>query len=434
MGALMRFSTLNEWLDWQQTLHPLPMELKLERVARVAGQLDLLRDVPTTVTVAGTNGKGTVATAVAALLTATGYRVGLYTSPHLLHYNERIMIAGAAVGDDELCQAFAAVDAARGEQSLTFFEFGTLAAVLLFRQAAVDVQVLEVGLGGRGDAVNVWDADYPVITSVDLDHEAWLGPDREAIGAQKAGILRPGRCATVGDRDPPQSVLTAAAKLGAPVQRLGADFGIDWAGGVFRLGTRECALPADVLHRLQPGSARIDNLATALATVYAMNLADRLSPEVLRAGLTSVAPGRQVTIPGRPEWLLDVAHNPQAARELRRWLDSQSPRRPVVALFGVMADKNIEAIVSPLASCFDHWVTLTLPGPRACAAERIAGLIAAQTSASIDMTTDGVDAVARAQQLAGAEGRIVAFGSFVTVQTAFEILSAEGLAAGGFQG
>lgn len=429
----MRFSTLHEWLDWQQTLHPLPMELKLERVAQVAGQLDLLRSVPTTVTVAGTNGKGTVATAVAALLTAMGYRVGLYTSPHLLRYNERIAIAGSAVGDEELCQAFASVDAARGEQSLTFFEFGTLAAVLLFRQAAVDVQVLEVGLGGRGDAVNVWDADYPVITSVDLDHEAWLGPDREAIGAQKAGILRPGRCVTLGDRNPPQSVLAAAAALNATVQRLGPDFGIDLTAGFFRLGARECPLPVDVLNRLQPGSARVDNLATALATVYAMNLADRLTPEVLYAGLTPVAMGRQVTIPSRPQWLLDVAHNPQAARELRRWLESLPSRRPVVALFGIMADKNIEAVVGPLASHIDQWVTLTLPGRRACAGERIAESIAAQTPSRIEIATDMVDAMARARHLAGTEGRIVAFGSFVTVQLVLEALSAEGLVAGGFQ-
>jgi dihydrofolate synthase/folylpolyglutamate synthase len=430
----MRFSNLNEWLDWQQTLHPLPMELKLERVERVAGQLDLLRDVPTTVTVAGTNGKGTVATAVAALLTAMGYRVGLYTSPHLFRYNERIAIAGTAVGDDELCHAFAAVDAARGEQSLTFFEFGTLAAVLLFRQAAVDVQVLEVGLGGRGDAVNVWDADYPVITSVDLDHEAWLGPDREAIGAQKAGILRRGRCATLGDRDPPRSVLAAAAALSAPVQRLGPDFGIDFSAGAFRLGAREYALPADVLTRLQPGSARADNLATALATLHAMNLADRLTPEVLHAGLTPVAMGRQVSIPGHPEWLLDVAHNPQAARELRRWLDSQPLRRPVVALFGIMADKNIEAVVAPLVSHVDHWVTLTLPGRRACAAERIAEWIAAQTPVGIQIAADMAAAVALARDLAGAQGRIVAFGSFITVQLALEALDPDFSASTGVQG
>lgn len=422
----MRFSSLKEWLDWQQTLHPLPMELKLDRVRSVAQRLGLLESVPPTVTVAGTNGKGTTASMVSRLLGALGYRVGLYTSPHLFRYNERIACNDIPIEDADLCAAFAAVDAAREAQSLTFFEFGTLAALYHFRTAQVDWQVLEVGLGGRGDAVNVWDAEIAVITSVDLDHEAWLGPDRESIGAQKAGILRPGHPLILGDRDPPHSVLEMARALQVPLYRQGHEYALDVGQSHFRWLDQCIALPVASCSGLREQSARADNLASALAVLHVLGLGDRLSGPMLGQVLPSAVAGRQQQIGKAPEWLFDVAHNPQAARELAVWLKSLSPCEPTVAIFGIMADKNIAAVLAPLLSCVQHWIAVTLPGPRALAASAIAEALDRQGLVeNVSVCNDMNCALAIARTQAGSVGRILVFGSFITVQLAMEALGAD---------
>lgn len=420
----MRFDTLQQWLDWQETLHPRKIDLTLDRVAAVADALGLRENPPVTIVVGGTNGKGTVATVVAALLRALGFRVGLYTSPHLLRYNERVVIDGAPVSDADLCRAFAAADAARGDHSLTYFEFGTLAAVWLFRERQVDFQVLEVGLGGRLDAVNVWDADVAAITCVDLDHQAWLGNDREQIGREKAGIMRRGRPVVLGEEAPPASVLEAALGLGAPVCRLGRDYRLEpeAAGGAWSWmgGTTPLGLDSDVLGQLE--GARGRNVATALAILHLLDLQPQLSPEVLRAGWSAAPPARLQRLPGRPEWLLDVAHNPQSARELSRWLATHPVSGAVAAIVAVMADKERGPMFEALRAQVDVWIPIDVPGARALPAEVLAAELGALPEGGVVRAADPGAAVAAAVASAGPLGRVVVFGSFMTVQAVLECL------------
>ena len=424
----MRFQTLQQWLDWQETLHPKAIDLGLERVAAVADALQLRTGTPTTITIAGTNGKGTVATVVAALLRAMGFRVGLYTSPHLLRYNERVSVNGEPAADDALCRAFAAADAARGPHSLTYFEFGTLAAAWLFREARVDFQVLEVGLGGRLDAVNVWDPDVAAITSVDLDHQAWLGNDRERIGWEKAGILRRGRPAVLGEGSPPASVLGVARRLDVPLFRFGQDFMLDasapggrwsWAGGSEDLGLDPSLTAALV-------GARGQNAATALAVVHVLQLQERLSREVLQTGLGAVPAGRLQRVAGAPEWLLDVAHNPQSARELAAWLARHPVQGPVVALVGVMADKERGPMLAALDPEIDVWVPVSIPFRRALPASELARELEALPGCRVIRAEEPGAAMAVAAEQAGAGGRVVVFGSFMTVQAVMERLPSAG--------
>ena len=418
----MRFDTLQEWLDWQETLHPVSIELKLERVAAVADALRLRDHCPTTLTIAGTNGKGTVATVLSALLHAMGYRVGTYTSPHLLRYNERVAIDGQPVGDADLCAAFATADAARGEHTLTYFEFGTLAALWLFQRENVDFQVLEVGLGGRLDAVNVWDPDVAVITSVDLDHEQWLGPDRESIGREKAGILRAGRPAVLGEEAPPDSVLEVARMRGAEVFRQGRDFALVpgqetlqwfWAGSPTRLDIRP-----DPSFGLE--GARLANVATALAVVQVLGLSSKLNTAILEQGLLAAPAGRLQTIPGAPGWVLDVAHNAQSAGELARWLGAHPVPGPTVAIVAIMADKRRAPMWELLGAHIDGWVTTPIPSARALSAEALASELRTAGFGSVAVTDNPDAAMQLAPKQAGSEGRVLVFGSFLTVQAVLE--------------
>ncbi len=420
----MRFQTLQHWLDWQETLHPKSIDLGLERVGQVADRLQLRDPVAPTITVAGTNGKGSVATLVAALLQAMGLRVGLFTSPHLLRYNERIRVNGAAASDTDLCRAFAAIDAARGTTSLSYFEFGTLAAVWLFREAAVDFQVLEVGLGGRLDAVNLWDADVAAITSVDLDHESWLGTDREQIGREKAGILRTRRPVVLGESAPPQSVLQCAQALEAPVFRAGRDFALEIVSGKARWSwaDRTLELALDPVQAEALAGARVQNLATALALIHLLGRADELNSERLASALEATPSGRLQRLPGPPEWLLDVAHNAQAARELARWLDAHPVAGPVVAIVGMMADKQRGPMLAALAEHIDVWVCVPLPSARALAATELAAELQGGTTRPVLVTADAEAAMATARARAGPTGRVVVWGSFITVQLAMERL------------
>lgn len=420
----MRFHSLQQWLDWQETLHPKKIDLGLDRVATVADALGLRQQPPVTVVVGGTNGKGTVATVVAELLQALGFRVGRYTSPHLLRYNERVVIDGAPVSDAELCRAFAVIDDVRGEHSLSYFEFGTLAAVWLFRERQVDYQVLEVGLGGRLDAVNVWDADVAAITCVDLDHQEWLGSDREQIGREKAGIMRAGRPVVLGEANPPESVLKRVRDLGAEACRLGHDFWLDpdcvsggwcWRGQRIPLALEDAA-------RLHLDGARGRNVATALAILHRLGLQERLTPEVLRAGWRASPPARLQRLPGRPEWLLDVAHNPQSARELARWLTANPVSGPVVAMVAVMADKEREPMFDALRARVDVWIPIDVPGGRALAADVLATELSAIPGAKVLRTDTTEQAISLAKERAGEFGRVVVFGSFVTVQAVLERL------------
>ncbi|MFO8153176.1 bifunctional folylpolyglutamate synthase/dihydrofolate synthase [Thioalkalivibrio sp.] len=427
----MRFDTLQQWLDWQETLHPRKIDLSLDRVRVVADALALRERAPVTVVVGGTNGKGTVATMVAALLKALGLRVGLYTSPHLLRYNERVVVDGVPASDSDLCRAFAAVDMARGTCPLTYFEFGTLAAGWLFRERGVDFQVLEVGLGGRLDAVNLWDADVAAITCVDLDHQAWLGDDREQIGLEKAGIMRAGRPVALGEETPPASVLEAALGLGVPVFRLGQDYRLvpDGAGG------RWCWADTTMHLGLHPGEcerlegARGRNAATALAVLHLLGLQRQLTADAVRAGLGTSPPARLQRLPGNPEWLLDVAHNPQSARELSGWLAGHPVSGPVVAIVAVMADKERGPIFEALQGQVNVWIPIDIPGARALPASALSRELEGLPGSRVVAAGDPAGAIAAASAAAGPGGRVVVFGSFMTVQAVLESLDPAGAQA-----
>jgi len=345
-------ASLDRWLSWQESLHPRSVDLGLERVRQVAERLGLLPWPVPTITVAGTNGKGSTVACIQAGLQASGLRVLAYTSPHLLRYNERIVIDGAPVDDARLVEAFCRIDQARGHISLTYFEFGTLAALWLGMQAGVDAAVLEVGLGGRLDAVNVVDARVAVITRVGLDHTQWLGNDREQIAAEKAGILRPGSPAVCSDPEPPSAVLERAAATGAPLWLPGRDFRIQlrggdwhWQGGGRRL-------------RLQAGTSppwHASNLAGALAALDRFEQACGLPldwPALAPVVADAHPPGRLSRWHGDDRVWLDVGHNPLALEALQPWLEAHGP---VHLVFAALADKDLPAMAARLAPWVVHW-------------------------------------------------------------------------------
>lgn len=405
--------TLDDWLRWQETLHPREIELGLQRVAAVAARLQLLDAAPTTLTIGGTNGKGSSAHLAALIYREAGYRVGLYTSPHLLRYNERVRIGATDASDADLCRAFTAIEAARGATPLTYFEFGTLAALWLFREAGVDVQVLEVGLGGRLDAVNIVDADAALVTSIGLDHLDWLGPDRESIAREKAGIFRAGRPALVAERDPPQSLVAAANERAADLRLAGRDFdasagdgAFDWHGRQWRLR----ALPRPGL----PGDAQLQNASAVLACVEALAARLPLDEAAIRRALP------KLSVPGRCEHrgrhVLDVAHNREAAAVLANHLGGLPRNGPVVLVLGMLADKPHAEVAQVLAPCVDAWVFVDTSGSRGIKAAELARRSGADAGARC---CDNMhDALAVARELAGPGGRIVVTGSFLTVAAA----------------
>ncbi len=408
---------LQDWLAYQEQLNPKTIDLGLDRVLEVALRLGLLPPKARTITVAGTNGKGSSVALLTAVYRAAGYRVGTYTSPHLLHYHERIEIDGNFADDASLCHAFAKVEAARGEVGLTYFEFGTLAALLLFREAAVELQVLEVGLGGRLDAVNIVDADAALITNIGLDHTDWLGPDREAIGREKAGILRAGRPAVCVDPDPPQSLLAAAAAIGAPLTLLGRDFNYVDDGNQWRwrgLTGELSELPRPGL----PGSIQLRNAAGVLAVIEALQPLLPVAPAAIREALPRLRlPGR---FERRGDLLVDVAHNAEAAAVLAQSLREAGLAGRVPLVLGMLADKPVEAVASILAPVVSRSYSAGLPPPRG-----LSGAQLAQRAATLraEVCADVGAALARARRDRGGElVPILACGSFLTVADALGTL------------
>ena len=416
---------LSQWLEYIQRQHPESIELGLDRVREVATRLGLGRPAAQVITVAGTNGKGSTVAFIEAIARAGGWKVGAYTSPHLLRYNERVRIEAEEVADDALVAAFAVVEAARGDTPLTYFEFGTLAALWLFQRASLDLVVLEVGLGGRLDAVNLVHADVAVVTTVDIDHTRWLGSDRESIGREKAGIARAWKPLVLGEVDPPSSVLRHAYAIGANAIRLGSDFfhePVDAAHWRWREVGAELRLPAP---RLAAPPQRA-NASTAIAALRAL---PRALPEAAFAQGVATA-----TLPGRLQCLqrdgveivLDVAHNPQAARELAAWLRRRSPA-PTVAVFAALADKDAAGMVQALAGQVGHWYLAGLE--QAGRGQDVEHLVA-----RLDGTVAGVatgvssgdarvaDALARAIAAVAPGGRVLVFGSFHTVAEALQAL------------
>jgi len=411
--------TLPAWLAHVERLHHRPVDLTLDRVRKVAARLGLGFDCPVFV-VGGTNGKGSTCAMLDSILRAAGYRSGLYTSPHLVRFNERAQIDGVVAGDADLIPHFEAVEAARQGESLTYFEFTTLAILLLLAQSRLDAAVLEIGLGGRLDAVNVVDADCSVLTSIDLDHMEYLGPTREHIGFEKAHIYRAGRPAICSDPQPPQSVIDVAQEIGADLWRFGHDFNYagdrqQWAYG--GRSQRRAGLPYPALR----GANQLLNASAALAALEA--LADRLpvSQQAVRQGLLTVEiPGRFQVLPGRPAVILDVAHNPHAAAVLANNLDSMGFHPVTHAVFGMLGDKDIAGVVARLKDRIDHWHVGPTPGARGLPARQMAeALRAAGAGQGADRSVAVHDTLAAAYETAlgqaQSDDRIVVFGSFTTV-------------------
>lgn len=410
--------------------HPRQIELGLDRIATVAKNLTLDLSRAKVITVGGTNGKGSCVAFLDAILRAQGYRVGAYTSPHLLRYNERVRIDGDFVSDQLLITAFEDVYAALDGISLTYFEFGTLAALLLFQQAQLDVIVLEVGLGGRLDAVNLIDADVAVLTTIDLDHQDWLGHDREAIGREKAGIFRKGGAAICADPQPPQSVIETAVAIAAKWYGCGDAYRYEINGD--RWNWRGSALPKIAHYEDLPlPQLPLPSAAAALAALHCLSLPT--SESAIRSGLqTAILPGRfQCVRRNGVEIILDVAHNPQAATWLAQRL-VEAPARRTYAVFAMMADKDIDTVIATLRHRFDHWFIGDLPNnPRALAAAELETKLATHHIDALTCAPTLADAFATAMQHADTGERVVVFGSFFTVAEVLTQLTAEEHANGG---
>jgi len=425
---MTRPTTLAGWLAYLETLHPKSIALGLDRVREVAARLPLAFDCPV-ITVSGTNGKGSTCAMLEAILSAAGYRVGSYTSPHLRRYNERVRIGRDFVTDDDLLTAFDVIEDARvggaggAETPLTYFEFGTLAALWLFARAKVDVLVLEVGLGGRLDAVNLIDADVAVVTSIDFDHMDYLGPTREDIAREKAGIFRPHRPVVCGERDPPTTLIEAANALGAPLLRAGHEFDFTVEGTQWRYrgpNGERYGLPVPALR----GVFQFGNAAVALTALDALR--DRLPVPTgaIRDGLVSVElPGRFQVLPGRPTIVLDVAHNPHAARALSASLGTMGFHPETFAVFAMYADKDIRSVVEAMKSRVDHWYVAGLPGARGAPSLTIVEkLRAASVAQAAIHAFDSVASAYRAACDAASDAdRIIVFGSFLTVAAALDV-------------
>ncbi len=415
------FQTLNEWLAYCEQLHPTAIDMTLERVRTVAQRMAISMKCPV-ITVAGTNGKGSTCAMLEAILLQAGYRTGVYTSPHLVHFEERLRLNGASVDATELMASFAYVERARCQDdepiSLTYFEFSTLAILDVMRHHPLDVVVLEVGLGGRLDAVNIIEPDCAIITSVDLDHTALLGSDREAIGYEKAGIMRTGKPAIISDPVPPQSVLDRALEVGADVWRVGLDFNVSgdkqqwaWAGR----GRRYAGMAYPSLR----GANQLVNAAGVLAALVALREQLPVTAQAVRSGLLSAElPGRFQIVPGQPTLVLDVAHNPHAVAALTANLDAMGFFPTTHAVFGAMADKDLGAMLTRIGPIIDKWYFTDLPTPRAVSGATLLAHWQAQNkrkNVTATLHADPETALQAALASADPADRIVVFGSFYTV-------------------
>ncbi|WML91676.1 bifunctional tetrahydrofolate synthase/dihydrofolate synthase [Thiothrix lacustris] len=399
--------TLDDWLRWQEYQFLLSIKLGLERIRTVAERMDLLQLPVPVIMVGGTNGKGSTCAMLTRILTLQGYRVGTYTSPHLMRYNERIAINAEPASDAMICEAFTAIDKARDGIDLTYFEFGTLAAAWCFVQAKVDVMVLEVGLGGRLDACNLWDADVAIITSIGIDHEDWLGSTRKAIGREKAGIMRAGKPVISGDPQPPATIASEAARIGARLLQYGQDFNAE--------GVPTPALLGDVQQQ---------NAACVVTALQQLHEILPVSPAVMAEGLRTVSlTGRMQRVHEEPEVLLDVAHNPHAAKELALWLKKNPVEGKTFAIFSILADKDIAGVLEIMATQVNEWHLVPLSGSRAASRELLVDKVqASDAQATIHVYSDFQSAWNSIHLMAEKQDRVVAFGSFLVVSGMLEIL------------
>jgi dihydrofolate synthase/folylpolyglutamate synthase len=403
-------SPLATWLYYLEHLHSQAIELGLDRVRAVGETLDLLTPAPCVFTVAGTNGKGTTCATLESVLMAAGYRVGVYSSPHLVRYTERVRIQGEELPESAHCESFAALEAGRGDISLTYFEYGTLSALQLFKQAELDVVILEVGLGGRLDATNIVDASVSVVTSIALDHTDWLGSDRESIGREKAGIFRAAKPAVVGEPDMPQSIANVAQEKQSDLYRRDVNWQFSADAGHWRWAALEAGKEVNVLDALPLPNVPLANAATALAALHYSGL--NVPEAALRSGLQRAAlPGRFQTVSESPRLILDVAHNPHAAAYLAGRLAEQ-PRNggKVRAVVGMLKDKDIAGTLACLSPQVDEWYCAPLEGPRgASVAELTVHLPQARPFDDVE------SAWKQAMQEAAPQDIVIVCGSFHTV-------------------
>lgn len=425
-AATPRFGRLQDWLLWQESLHVREIELGLDRVRAVAERMGLGRTPYATVSVAGTNGKGSSVAMLDAILSAAGYRVGRYTSPHLVRYNERIRLAGEPAPDAQICEAFERIDRARRDISLTYFEFGTLAALDIFARSDIDVAVLEVGMGGRLDAVNLVDADVALVATVDIDHVEWLGPDREAIGREKAGIFRAQRPAICSDPQPPASLCQHAEQLGARLHRLGRDYGYQAAGQIWAWWShaQRCeGLPRPKLI----GDFQYQNAAGVLMAIEALAPRCPVPRSAIERGLREVTlAGRFQVFSGEVTWILDVAHNPQSAHVLAETLRAHPASGRTHFLVGMLRDKDIGGVFREVRGVADAWHLASLAtARRGASAEQLAEHLRGIGVAAPVRLHENVEAGFRALRAEASAGeRVLVFGSFLTV-AAVEMLIEE---------
>jgi dihydrofolate synthase/folylpolyglutamate synthase len=422
--------SLDQWLAHQAQVHPRAIDLGLDRLRLVLERLQWQQPKVPVITIAGTNGKGSVSAYCAAILRAAGFTVGTFTSPHLRDYRERIQLDDRWVQADQLTDAFEKIEVARGSVPLTFFEFNALAALLIFDAAAPDALVLEIGMGGRLDAVNVVDGDVAVVTSIGLDHQEYLGNTLEAIAREKAGIFRPGKTAVIGGREPSLVLEEVARGINAPLKRLAIEYNyiLDGAGWRYR-GTRWDLphLPAPALL----GAVQFTNAATAIAALE--EIAPRLNvpAAAVARGLAEVRlPGRfQLIAPtqGGPAWVLDVAHNPDAARVLTRNLNANPIQGRTLAVCGILMDKNAAGIAAIMDDCIDAWWCASIDGARGRSGVALADEIRDEVAVTVSTAESVADACQAALGAAALTDRIVVFGSFHTVGPALEWLETQGL-------
>ena len=426
-------TTLDAWLALLETRHVKAIDMGLDRVAQVRNALGIAFACPV-IMVAGTNGKGSTCSMLEAILLQAGYRVGLYIKPHFLKFNERARIGGASASDALLLDAFSAVEAARGMVSLSYFEFTTLAIMLLLQKQNLDVVILEVGLGGRLDAVNVIDADVAIVTSIDIDHTDYLGDTREKIGFEKAGIFRAGRTAICSDPLPPASLVQHAQAIGADLWLLGRDFNYSGDKQQWNFGGRTQRRNALSYPSLR-GANQLLNASACLAALEALRMRLPVSAQEIRTGLVMVdLPGRFQVLPGRPTVVLDVAHNPHAAATLAQNFDNMGFHPYTYAVFGSMLDKDIDGVIAHMKGRIDHWCLTDLPLPRAASAQQLkekllaAGIRPsdqADAACTVETFESPEKAFANAIERAGENDRIAVFGSFLTVAGVMAARNAE---------
>jgi len=414
---------LTDWLGYIESIHPSTIDLTLERIKIVIERLNLDISFPI-LTVGGTNGKGSTCSILESIYREAGYKVACYTSPHFLNFNERIKIQTLAVSDEVICEAFSRIESAREDVTLTYFEYGTIAAMIIFSEAHVDVAILEVGLGGRLDAVNVFDADCAIVTTVDLDHMDYLGYTREAIGFEKAGIYRTEKTSICGDFDPPQSLIKHAELIHADLKIIGKDFGYEAHHDSFDFLIDSTFVMNLPLPKLQ-GDFQLANATNALMAVKAMEDKLPLTEISIQKGITlTLLPGRFQEVKKMPSLILDVAHNPQAARSLSHNLKTHVVPGKTIAVFSILKDKDIFGVINELNLDIDDWFIAEIQNERAASIENISNTIQKiNPSAHIEAFKNIQEAYQFASKEVTRNDRIIVFGSFFTVADIMKIIS-----------